>query len=244
MPFNPTVLTEGFENSETLAELRTALLVRLGYAAQAASPPPGMAPLLTNFLQRSQAYLYRRYKALKTERYFEWDMVVGERFYTVLEDSAVDSPGVVNPRLSASRITWAGVEDLNGTWYDLLYGIPAGFYTTVTQNGMPSRYEVRQGIEVFPAPDSAYKLRIKGHFGLLPFGADTDVATINSELLFLWALANAKNHYGQPDAADIATQAQTMLRDLISESHGTRRYVPGTSSPAPLAKPLFVDLDP
>src|SRR5512137_1218581 len=144
MPFNPTVLTEGFENSETLAELRTALLVRLGYAAQAASPPPGMALLLDNFLQRSQAYLYRRYKALQTERYFDWTMVVGTRFYTVIGDSAA---GSTQPRLSASRISWAGVEDLNGTWYDLIYGIPAGFYTTVTQNGMPSRYEVRQAIE-------------------------------------------------------------------------------------------------
>jgi hypothetical protein len=165
-------------------------------------------------------------------------MTVGERFYGIL-DNIDDCP----KSLDSARITWAGVEDLNGTWMHLVAGIPPEFYTSVAFNGIPSHYEVRQCIEVFPAPDEAYTLRIKGHVGLGRFPEDSDRCTVDSELVFLWALANAKNHYGQPDAADIAAQAQTYLRDIIAESHGTRRYVPGTSPGVPATRPRFLDLE-
>ena len=240
---------EGFYENETLAELRVSVLERLGYAAQVSNPPPGMTGLLNNFLRRSQAFLYRRYRALQTERFYSWLMTPGERFYGILENDErlyggnFDNGEECMRKLDAGRLTWVGVEDLNGTWCELTAGIPPEFYTSVESQGIPSRYEERQCIEVFPAPAEAYTLRVKGHFGLGRFTEDTDYCTIDSELLFMWALANAKNHYGQPDAKDIAAQAQTYLRDLISESHGTRRYVPG-ASPAPTrTKPLFLDLE-
>jgi hypothetical protein len=229
---------EGFyEGSETLADLRRDVLVRLGYAAQADNPPPGMADLLDSFLNRSQNFLYRRYKALRTERFYRWTMTVGERFYGIRDniDECVK-------KLEGGRISWIGVEDLNGTWLPLRAGIDPSFYTAVDFQGIPSHYEVRQCIEVFPAPAEAYTLRVKGHFGLGRFTEDTDQCTIDSDLLFLWALANAKNHYGQPDGADIAAQAQTMLRDIVAESHTTRRYIPGRVDIPAQTKPLFVDL--
>jgi len=98
---------------------------------------------------------------------------------------------------------------------------------------------VRQCIEVFPAPDAAYTLRIKGHFGLEPFINDTDRATIDSDLLFLWALANAKNHYGHADASDVADQAQVYLKELVAETHGTSRYIPGAADHVAATKPVF-----
>jgi hypothetical protein len=229
---------EGFYGNDTLVELRRDLLIRLGYAAQASNPPPGMALLLDNFLQRAQKFLYRRYKALHTERFYEWVMTPDERFYGI-RDNVDDCARV----LTSSRITWAGIEDLNGTWMEMRRGIDPLMYTSVAYSGLPARYEVRQCIEVFPAPREAYKLRIKGHFGLERFESDNDQCTIDSELLFMWALANAKNHYGQPDAQDIASQAQTYLRDLIADSHGTARYVPGTTAASPQSKPLFIDLE-
>jgi hypothetical protein len=230
---------DGFYGSETLADLRYDLLVRLGYAAQANNPPPGMAALLNSFLERGQAFLYRRYKALQTERFYRWTMTVGERFYG-LRDNIDDC----TRKLTPGMITWVGVEDLNGTWMEMTAGIPPAFYTSVSFEGIPSHYEVRQCIEVFPAPAEAYTLRVKGRFGLARFTEDTDTATIDSELLFLWALANAKNHYGQGDANDVAAQAQTYLRDLIAEGHTTRRYVPGTATPPARSQPVFIDLEP
>lgn len=225
----------GFYYSETLLNLRTDLLIRLGYSAQAANPPSGMAALLDNFLQRGQAFLYRRYKPLQTERFYSWTMVPGERFYGILANE--DSCG---KKVQFDRISSVWVVDLNGAWLPLRRGIDPAMFTSVDQEGIPARYEIRQNIEVFPAPSAAYTLMVKGHFGLLPFTEDTDVCTIDSELLFLWALANAKNHYGQADAGDIADEANTMLRDIIAASHGDARYVPGEQPLPTASQPIFL----
>lgn len=228
---------EGFYGAETLADLRRDVLVRLGYAAQADNPPPGMALLIDNFLQRGQNFLYRRYRALRTERFYRWTMTVGERFYGI-RDNIDDCVRKLEPGM----ISWVGIEDLNGTWLPLRNGIRPEYYTSVTYDGMPSVYEVRQCIEVFPAPDEAYTLRVKGHFGLGRFTQDEDTCTLDSDLVFLWALANAKNHYGQPDAQDVAAQAQTYLRELVAETHGTKRYIPGTEPGVPLTKPVLLEV--
>lgn len=238
MPNFNCVCEDGFYGNETLGELRLSLLERLGYAAQAANPPPGMAPLLNNFLRRGQSFLYRRYRALQTERTYRWTMTVGERYYGVL-----DNEDECQKRLDALKLSWVGVTDLNGAWVPLHAGIPPEFYTSVTFEGLPARYEIRQCIEVFPAPDAAYTLRVKGHFGLGRLTDDLDQCTIDSELLFLWALANAKNHYGHPDAADVAAQAQTYLKELVAASHGTRRYIPGSQPVATPSRPVFLGLE-
>lgn len=226
----------GFYYSETLAELRRDLLVRLGYSAQADTPPPGMVDLLDSFLRRGQDFLYRRFAPLQTERWFQWTMVPDERFYGILANT--DSCG---KKVRYDRISEVWLEDLNGSWSPLTRGINPGLFTNIQQPGIPSRYEIRQTIEVYPAPDQAYTLHVKGHFGLMRFSEDTDICTVDPDLLFLWALGNAKNHYGQPDGADIAQEAQTMLKDMIGDSHGNRRYVPGEPTPAAATKPLFLD---
>jgi hypothetical protein len=236
--FNCDCDSGGYLN-ETLGDLRRSLLIRLGYAAQADNPPPGMAALLNDFLQRGQKFLYRRYRALETERMFSWTMTPGERFYGIR-----DNDGSCIKKLDEYRLSWVGVSDLNGFWLPMRQGIDPVFYTAETFQGIPSHYEVRQCIEVFPAPSAAYTLRIKGHFGLNRFTEDTDQTTIDSELVFMWALANAKNHYGQPDAADVAAQAQTYLRELVAGSHGTARTIPGMVDVPQLPQPVFLPLVP
>lgn len=234
---------DGFYNNEVLLDLRTRMLVRLGYAARADDPPPGMPLLLDDFLRSAQRVLYRRYPALETERYFSWTMDPtngGERFYGIRDNNDANCTKKLDPY----KINAAYIEDLNGVWMPLVRGIPGTFYTATNFQGIPSHYEVRQCIEVFPAPAQAYTLRIKGRFGLNRFTQDTDQTTIDSELVFLWALANAKNHYGQPDADDIAAQAQTYLRELIAGAHGTARYIPGTFEEPNLPQPIFLPLVP
>lgn len=228
---------EDHDSSRTLAELRSDLLVRLGYAAQAANPPPGMATLLDSFLRSAQRFLYGKYTGLRTERFYKWTMQPGVRFYDL--DANEDE---CTKRMDAYKISWVGVEDLNGWWGPLVKGIPPEFYTTANYNGLPCRYEIRQCIEVWPPPSAGYTLRIKAHFGLQPFEADTDKPTIDDELVFLWALANAKNHYGQGDAKDIATQANALLGNLTAGMHQTARYVPGARPLVSATPPVFLPL--
>lgn len=233
---NPPVGTGAY--TVALSDLRDRMFIRLGFAAQIANPPPGMANLVDEFLASAQAQLIKHIPELVTERFFTWTLEIGTRFYDVDDDDA----GVTDPdyMLDARRIVWVGIEDTNGTFTPLIEGIDPQLYTSESNQGMPAYYEIRQSIEVFPAPDAAYLLHIKGHYGVLPLVADADVTSIDSELVFLLALANAKAHYQQTDAQLYFTQATSHLGQLTAGAHGTARYVPRAETPPPAPKPVLV----
>lgn len=233
----------GLPEDVTLADLRRDMLIGLGYAAQADNPPPGMADLIDSWLNRSQKYLYRKYPALHTERFFTWTMDPTsdppDRFYD-FADNEEEFEGRIDPL----RVTWAGISDVagaNDTWLPLIQGIPPTFYTSANRPGIPTHYELRECIEVFPAPDREYKLRLKGHFGLLPFTEATDLCTLDSHLVFTWALGMGKAHYGQADAADVKQEAADYLKQLVKGAHGTARYVPGATPIPSATPPRFLD---
>ena len=210
----------------TLAQLRRRLAIRLGFSAMWPNLPPGYADLLNDFLISTQEVLYRDYAVFRTERFFTWNMVAGVRFYD-LDDNADSCPKKLDPR----KVTWVGVSQGDDLWTPLGCGIDPTLYSTRI-GGTPDRYEIRQCIEVWPAPfDNSYKLRIKGYFGLLPFAVDADYTTIDSEVVFLFALALAKAHYRQPDANIYADLVREMKGDLRAGSHHTRRYLPGSRAP-------------
>lgn len=216
-------------NHKTLTQLREELMVRLGFAAQLANPPPGMAALLNSFLQDAQEQLYFRYDTLRTERWFTWQTSIGSRFY----DVPIDCLESLNFR----KITGAYLQD-GETWYPLQAGIDPLLFN-ITANGLPTNYELRKYVEIFPAPDSAdYLIRLKGHIGLLKFTDNDDRTTIDSRPVFLMALANAKAHYGQPDAGNYIGQLETLIRGLVAGAHGTKRYILGDDEyPRPWPRP-------
>jgi hypothetical protein len=230
---NPAV-TEG-NYTTTLKNLRDRVLIRTGFAAQLTTLPPGTAALINDFVQSAQTQMAERFPDLVTERLYQWTMVAGTRFYSTSgDDEGATSPDfILDPR----KITWVGIEDTNGTFYPLAEGIPPEAYTQIAQQGRPARYEIRQSLEVFPAPDAAYLLTVKGRPKNFTFAGDSDICTIDPELIFLLALASAKAHYRQPDAGDYFTQAVNYLGTLIGGAHGTARYVPGTKRPAPEPQP-------
>ena len=219
---NPAVTEGAF--TDTLKNLRDRVLIRLGFAAQLANLPPGMAALINEFLSSAQTQMAQRFPELVTERFYTWTMIAGTRFYSVSgDDEGVTVPDFI---LDSLKITWVGIEDLNGAFLPLREGIAPELLTNADKEGLPRLYEIRQSIEVYPAPNAAYKLQIKGRPKNFAFIADADVVTIDPELVFLLALANAKAHYNQPDASVYFTQATSHLGQLVSGTHGTKRYVP------------------
>lgn len=211
-------------NNRTLAQLRSDLMARLGFAAQAANPPPGMALLLNSFLIEAQELLYRRYHVLRTERFYSWPLESGVNLYD-LPDNAEACTKKLDPR----NVSWVGTV-IDGTWRPLACGIAPELYSG-SQTGQPQRYEIRQCIEVWPTPDeTSGSLVIKGHFGLEAFAADADKTTIDDRAVFLLALANAKAHYRQGDANNYVSQLEVFIHDLVAGSHHTRRYIPGTDA--------------
>lgn len=220
----------------TLAQIRAMLATRLGYAAQVASGnyPPGMAVLLDSFAQEAQELAYRSYKVFRLERFFTWNMVEGVRFYDLLENA-----DVCTKKLDPRMVTWVGISQDDNFWRPLICGIrPEFYYSDITS--WPTHYEIRQCIEVWPAPsDQTWKLRIKGYFDLMPFVADGDYTTIDYRAVFLLALANAKAHYGQPDAANYASQYREFIGNLVAGSHHTRRYIPEDDQWIPPPLPIL-----
>jgi hypothetical protein len=211
-----------------LANLRRRWLVRMGYAAQASNPPPGMTELANEFLADAQRILYKRFPALRTSRFYTWTLEPGVRFYGIRENDDECSK-----KLDPYLLEWVGIEDLNGQWYPLVQGIRPEFYTDITNQTWPTHYEIRQCIEIFPPPAAAYKLRIKGRYGLLPFSVDEDKTTLPASPVLHWALGMGKRHYGKPDAKDYFDIALNEIGDFIAGSHGTARYIPGPRRDAP-----------
>jgi hypothetical protein len=224
--YNAQRLDVGTYASQTLAQLRVRLLIDLGFSNQAANPPPGMASFINNKLLGAQNYLYRRYTALHTIRYFRWQVIPGQRFYSLKDN---DEDVLANYHMDpAKTIEWVGMQDSRNVWYPLIEGIPPQLYTMIDKPWRPARYAIRQAIELYPTPDQTYWLWMRAHFGLLSFSNDSDQTTIDSELVYLLALANAKAHYGQPDANNIASQANAYRGELIAGTHKTAHYIPAT----------------
>jgi hypothetical protein len=219
--------------AETLADMRRALAVRLGYAAMP-TLPPGMAELLDSFLAEAQKLLYRRYKIWRLTRFFTWDMAKGERYYDLAANR--DQCAVT---LDPRHIQGVWVSENCDNWRPLIAGVdPRNYRDDVS--GIPEFYEIRQCIEVWPAPSqTSYKLRIKGEFGLLPFKADDDTTTLDPEAIMLMALSNAKAHFGQPDANRYMSELQVLLGDLTAGLHQTRRYIPGVERPPNAVRPIL-----
>lgn len=231
------------ESYQTLAQLRRRMMVRLGYAAQADNPPPGMADILDDFLRSVQRTLYIKNPGLEQKRFYKWTMEAGQRYYGIADgDNGCDDTAVARP-LNIYKIDWVGFEDLNGAWYPLVKGIDPVLYSRVVNlEGWPSNYEIRSCIELWPAPQSPYTLWVRGQWGLAPFEEDSDQTSIDSELVFLFALGMAKKHYGKPDASDVLAQANEYLLDVKSGKHLTARYIPGTRTLVPLVPPIFLPL--
>lgn len=219
----------------TLSEMRKRIIRRLGFAAQAANPPPGMADLVDDFLRNAQEMLYRKYDVFRMERFFTWSLEPGIRHYDLdtNEDTCIR-------RFDPRKLTWVGVSQGDDTWQPLFCGIDPTLYSSHT-SGIPTHYEIRQCIEIWPAPsDATWKLRVKGHFGLLRFQDDTDYTSVDQEAIFLLALANAKAHYGQADAGNYVSQLTEYIRGLRSGSHMTARYMPGRAVERNAVRPIPV----
>ena len=201
--------------------------------------PVNLDNILNTILINAQEQLYRKYTVLRTERFYSWPLQEGVKFYDFAENEEA-----CTKKMDPRRFSWVGVSDesnpQNGWWRPLVAGIKPEFYSLQDQSSWPTHYEIRQCIEVWPVPDaSANTLRIKGHFGLEPFADDNDKCTIDDTAVYLYALANAKGHFRQPDAAAYMKQAQDHIRNLTSGLHQTRRYVPREESAASMPRPQW-----
>lgn len=208
----------------TLGELGRRLLVRMGYVANADNPPPGKLAEVFDYLQQAQEYLYANVAGFRQSRYYRWPLVQGQRLYGFgAHDDDCKHP---QPEL----VEWVGVSDgpcNEDRWRELAAGINPSLYDGGVRESWPTRYEFRECIEVWPAPDAREGfLRIKARFGIQPFADPEDVTTIDPELIFMLALANMRSDYDKPGADKYMRMVQNRIGEITAGQHHTRRYHP------------------
>ena len=130
--------------------------------------------------------------------------------------------------LDPRRIKGVYISRGDNVWQPLFEGIPPTMYTSKIQ-AIPQRYEIRQCIEIWPAPsDNTWQLRITGDFALQRFTQPRDVTTIDPHAVYLKALADAQAHYGKANAQNTLAALTLYIKKLIAGTDSDVRLWPGT----------------
>ncbi len=219
----------------TLGELQAELLARLGMGGMGASG--GAAGTLSaSFLRNGQAQLYRMQ---------DWKHLIDYEDKTLgTEQNLLDYPtaGVMNGGTCARDKRVLRVERVVDSQYTPLdEGIPTGLWDTMETLSYPCRYERYAQLLMYPKADQEYTVRVWFVADLGRFTESGDEATLDDEMVFLHALANAKAHYRQPDAATYQGQLNTLLASLRGQSFGSNGVYRRDNRPPPMAKPVVVD---
>lgn len=132
----------------------------------------------------------------------------------------------------------------NNAWLPVVEGIDPRAYTLVADM-YPRCFARRAGslLEFWPTPDNTYDMQIHGYQALGNFTADTDVTTLDDELVLLLGIAKAKmsKSFQSPDAPEAMQEFKSYLGDLRNANHGRKRYIP-VDRPSPvLPIPIIVN---
>lgn len=193
----------------TLLELRADIQTRLGYG-MAGQAGVVNAPLIDSMLRSAQEQLYTQ---------FDWSILKGVQERTTGQDQQFyDYPADCNiERIQAIYLTWGG--EVHQLEEGIDYQDRSSQVSTI-----PQKYERRDQIELWPIPQAIYPLRIEYIKRLGSFTANSDRASLPSEIVYLHALTNAKAHYRQPDADRYAGQLESILARLKMNNRSRTVY--------------------
>jgi len=189
---------------KTLGEIRSDILVRLGFGAGGSAAITN-STLIDSFIRDAQYQLYNQ---------FDWkELIKYNDVSTGVDQSLYDYPDDCN----IERVMSVEVKE-SDTWYPLKEGIIMDMRSHM-EAGRPCRYERFEQMEVWPPADlSTYTLRVWYVKALPNLVADNDRMVIDSNLVFLHALTAAKSHYRQPDASIYSGQLEALLNRLRAKN--------------------------
>lgn len=221
----------------TLETLRSELLARLGMGGMGASGGANLT-LIDSFLRNGQIQLYRMQ---------DWRHLIDYEDKTLGTDqNLLDYPtaGVLSGGTCERDKRILRVEYLyNGQWEELEEGITTEMWSTMETLSSPVRYERYAQLLFYPKADQTYTVRVWFVSDLGRFTQDDDTATLDDEMVFLHALANAKAHYRQPDAATYQGQLNTLLASLRGQSFGSNSVYRRGDGGTPERKPAVEGRD-
>lgn len=189
----------------TLGELRAELQLRLGFGM---SGQAGIvnSPIMDSFLRSAQVQLYEM---------FDWrELCAFEERLTGVDQAMYDYPPACNVERIQRVAIWTGAQ-----WAPLDEGIEIK-RRGIGWGAWPTRYARFAQMEIYPPPRSQMWMRREYVRTLLRFTHENDRASIPDEMVFLWALADAKAHYRQPDADRYAKQVEAHTLKLKAKHRG------------------------
>ncbi len=209
----------GLPVREDLGTMRQEIKDRLGYGASGSSFTANNN-IIDAMIRDAQYQIY-------WEHSFTELTIIDATTISQQGQESYDWPDNIEPK----KILSIWVEDRNqsaGNWYKMCEGIGPEHYGRVStaEQGRPSRYERRNQLDIWRRPDSnLYTFHIEGTTRLNRLTAETDRATLNEQLIKLYALANGKGHYRHPDAPALNQQYILLLRNLTAGDKGKKRFV-------------------
>lgn len=187
----------------TLGEIRSDIQTRLGFG-MAGQAGVVNSPLIDSMINSAQTQLYEQFDWLEMRKVEERTTGASQQFYDYPADCNVE-------RIQGIWLKWSG------KYHPLTEGISfsdRGY----TPGGPPQKYERREQYELWPVPSTnGYTIRIEYIKTLPRLVLTSDRTSLPSELVYLHALANAKLHYRQPDAATYSAQLDNLLLQLKSK---------------------------
>jgi hypothetical protein len=204
---------------KTLGEIRSQIQSRLGFG-MAGNAQIVNSALIDDFIIDAQEALYIQFDWVELKETYERNTGVNQQFYDYPPDCNVE-------RIKSISVYW------NGSYVPLIEGIDLE-HRGITPGTIPCRYERRDQLEIWPIPQSStYKLRFEYERTLLPLVDSSDRLSLPDEMVKLYALANAKAHYRQPDADRYAAQLEVMLQRLKSQNRSRTVWTRSTRRLSP-----------
>ncbi len=219
---------------KTKGELRSKLLIRLGYGGlgAAAGNYVSMADdLLENAQEEIFEILPNRYRV----RDFDKTLGIGQQWLSIPDGCEADE-------IHEIRVYYAGY------WHPLVEGINYAHDSVADTTSYPQRYEIsynptteKAQIEFWPDTDAEYQIRINAEMALTAFEADADLCCVDYRLLLLHAIAYGKSHLNKPDKDDAMRAWMTRRKKLVGNQHKGKRYIRGQiKNREVLAKPVVI----
>lgn len=206
----------------TLGELMTELRARLGFVTQGSASKNNDA-IIKSFLQEAHEYVYGELDPPSLRTKCAIALEAGSYLYD-FHDDALDL--LIDPTQVQSVWLWITETDRA----ELHQGITEVHRAQDTQRNRPERYDNLNGqIELWPVPDAPYQLVVEHIAVMGRFSQMADRPSVPDRLVFLYALANAKAHYGRSDAQAAATTFQNMLNKAKAKQKENRRYFAGSA---------------
>lgn len=205
---------------KTLDQMLTELKHRLGFVSQGSGSKLN-DPILKSFLQEGQEYVFHQLDAPLARKRTEIVLAPGSKLYDFHNDSEDED---IDPYL----IDAVDLYETDTNLVSLRQGITEKMRSTTVERSVPERWDVLNGqLELFPIPDQSYRLVLHYRQGLNRLEQGDDRPCVPSRLVFLYALASAKAHYGHADAQTTGQIFQSELHSAKSHQHMNKRYIIG-----------------